>query len=114
MGSKRVLDFVLSAFFLLTSLFFIWIFQKKSKFYKNLLDIFVNNKTFVGFISLDQQKRSADLPTLKPGVLIPFSGKNSTNMQPEIIEKINMVYAKDYHVFKDIEIIIKNFTKLDD
>ena len=51
------------------------------------------------------------LPNLKEGVLNPLSGIENTNK--EMIDQMNITYAKEYSVFNDITIMLKKWRFLD-
>ena len=51
------------------------------------------------------------LPKIKPGVLQP---SDILGIQEEsVIEKLNLLYARDYSMRKDFSIVLKAWKKLD-
>jgi lipopolysaccharide/colanic/teichoic acid biosynthesis glycosyltransferase len=52
------------------------------------------------------------LPRLKPGIITPACKLERTDADDPMIEKINMLYAKDYTLWNDLTIIWKGFRQL--
>ena len=110
--SKRLFDILLSLSFLLTSPLLIWVYTGKATFFKNIFSVFVGNKTFVGYHFMNAVDSDVQLlPNLKKGVLTPLSGIENTNK--EIVDQVNITYAKEYSVFNDITIMLKKWRFLD-
>lgn len=107
---KRTLDLLFSFFALLTLPVNIWFFQSKWKFIKNMLACLVGKKTLVGYY-IDHSSEGSKLPTLKKGVLSPFDALKF--MDEGLMDKLNLIYARDYSLFKDLEIIQKAWRNLD-
>jgi GT2 family glycosyltransferase len=104
--SKRILDFLLSLVFLLITPILIFTYKNKLNYLKNMFQILIGNKTFVGyFLSKDSNVRK--LPSIKEGVLRPFQVKK------EAEDDSNLFYAKNYKVALDFIIIINNWNDLD-
>jgi GT2 family glycosyltransferase len=108
--AKRILDLFGSLFFILTTPVLIWAFQRKKKLLNNLFNIFRGKKSFVGYIDLNQVQ-SNTLPSLKPGILNPYNP--SKNMSDETYERLNLLYAKNFSLFLDLQVIFANWKKLD-
>ena len=107
---KRIFDLSLSTIGLLISPVLVFKFKQPLNFVKNLLHIIIGNKSFVGY---EQQKRQNNkgLPRLKPGVLTPADGLYPG--QELATEKLNLIYARDYAITKDISILTNGWKKLD-
>ncbi len=108
---KRFFDFCSSFFLLLFSWIFIWFFENKSNFVKNILHVFSGKKSWIGYIPGNDI--SQKLPLLKQGVLNPadiFSGRIPDE---EKTMQLNMLYAKNYNLLTDAEILLKGWKNLD-
>ena len=104
--SKRILDFTLSfGLFLVTPLLIIY-FKRKSKYLKNLFEILIGRKTFVGYFTT-KEANIKSLPIIKQGVLRPFK----VNLDAE--HDSNLFYAKNYKIGLDLMIIFNNWHELD-
>ena len=72
-----------------------------------MISIISGNKTFVSYNSNDAKIHQ--LPKIKDGVL----GVVSKYVESvELIHRANTIYAKDYMVWRDVEIVFKNLNKL--
>jgi len=102
---KRTFDIFAASVFLVFSPFLVWIFKDKKQFFMNVLSVLAGSKTWIGYIPNKQGFMS--LPMIKQGVL------NPGDLFPDIITdaekalKMNMLYARDYSLLTDTEILLK-------
>ncbi len=106
---KRVLDLALSLILITLSPILIVFIKSPIQFIQNMFKTFIGKTTFVSVSN--QTKGEYSIPDQKPGILKPFEGNNTTITSTQINE-IEYLYAKEYHVDQDIQIIIKHFKKL--
>ena len=109
---KRMLDIVLSIFFLLFFLIVAWIVNRKRMFFRNIVLCFIGRKTWVGYCPSEGEDFQKSLPKLKKGVLFPTDALNLERYNHEIVRQVNNLYAKDYQIFGDLNIILKGFKHL--
>jgi len=109
--SKRFIDLVTSTILLFFSILIIWLFKHKKMWFKNVFDVLFSRKTWVGFIPTSGQFVDPQLPRLKTGILHPELEKHAASK--EVKDKINLIYARDYSVLQDIQIIFRCFLSLD-
>ena len=64
-------------------------------------------KTWIGY---EYSSLNNKLPKIKTGVFSIVDIEK--NMQEEVIDKINIIYAKDYNLILDSKIFLKNIFKL--
>jgi GT2 family glycosyltransferase len=108
--SKRLVDFTIGLLFLLFLPISIWFFKNKVKLIYNLIEITFGRKSFVGYI-YTENINNRQLPKIKSGILQPYnSPKNSTE---DTKERLNLLYAKNFSILFDIQVIISNWKKLD-
>ncbi len=108
--NKRLLDVFLSLGFLLL-LPVLFLFQKKpGGFFSNSFKVMFARKSWVGYYDLS--KSEYHLPKIKKGVLTPVDGMKIKSGDKEVIEKLNLIYARDYTVWKDLNIILFAFREL--
>ena len=108
--SKRLVDLFFASLFCLIYPVIIWFFNHKSVFNANLRAIFLGRKSFVGFTQTNTIKNQ-QLAKIKPGVLSPYEiPKNTTN---DAIERLNLLYSKNFSILFDIQVIMSNWKKLD-
>lgn len=107
--NKRLLDISCAILFLIFSPILIFFVKGDMAFFSNLFQVLFGKATFVGY---NENGKIKDLPKLAKGILKSTSALNFQAMDTNLIEKVNLFYAKDYSVYKDINIIVKNMTKL--
>jgi len=100
--NKRAFDLAISAVLLTFSPGLIWFAESKYEFYRSISEVFSGNKSWVGYCSGTQNH----LPPIKKGILSPAS------LYPKTIadkkkDELNIVYAKDYRLMNDLEIVLK-------
>ena len=106
---KYTLDFILAIFIFLFSPLLVFFTKNKRHFFSNIFEVLSFKKTWISYTpSLKTNK----LPKIKKGVLSPDNMFNNIKFTPELIEKINIMYARNYKVRSDLAIIIKNISKL--
>lgn len=101
--NKRIFDIVASASFFLFFPILSFLIVNPGRFLTNILQVFIGKYSWVGFYQKNNQK----LPHAKPGILHPGSGLPDTEQKPETLMKLNVVYAKDYHVRNDLKIVLR-------
>lgn len=107
---KRMFDTGLSFFLLILSPTLIFSFENKSQFVRNLLLVLRGKKTFIGY-SESSILSDHRLPKTMPGILSPCDEIPKQN--EELCEKLNLIYARDYSIRKDLRIILGAWKKLD-
>jgi len=107
---KRVLDintaFVLLIFFPLT----FFIVRNPFRYFLNIFSVLLGFRSWVGFnnsIPLDHK-----LPNIKKGILNPVDFTRKPIDNPATIDNLNILYARDYKVWYDIQVIIRAFRQL--
>jgi GT2 family glycosyltransferase len=108
--NKRLVDFMLAIFFILLSPVLIWGVNKKGGFLSNCFSVLLGRKTWVGYFS--EVASDQKLPRIKGGVLPPVSRNNPEELNSETRQKLNLVYARDYRVGNDINVVLKNISSL--
>ena len=98
---KRTLDFVLSIIFLSLSPLLFWFQKKKSKFFGNLFQVLIGERSFVGYSTFEE----GVLPPIRKGVLNPSSALVKQTQEEE--RRLDLIYAKNYSVRGDFNIILR-------
>lgn len=107
---KRTLDLFCGLLMILVSPFTIWVYKHKMSYIRNAFSLILGSKTLVSF-SVHQQLQAENLPAIQEGILHP-----SDTIQPadtQLIAKLNLLYAREYSIFKDLHILWKGWKKLD-
>lgn len=110
--NKRTFDVLFGVLLLLFSPFIIWFYRCKKQFYKNLFGVVFGQFSLVGY-HLEASSETTDLPRIKTGVLKPVDNGNNLKEDKELLYKLNLIYARDYSILKDFQILVNNWSKLD-
>jgi GT2 family glycosyltransferase len=105
---KRSFDISMSIIIFIVAPYLILISKNKSHLYSNIFNVLKGKKSWVGYAPCEQKN---ELPSIKDGVLNPTSGINLEN-NGHTSFKLNLLYAKDYSIEKDIQIILRGFKDL--
>lgn len=109
--NKRYLDIVASLSFLLISPVLVFLVENRSVFFSNIFRILIGCKSWVGYFKHESNARFK-LPSIKLGVLHPLDIFKETPKDEETINNLNLIYARDYKIMNDINIILKGLKKL--
>lgn len=106
--NKRFLDVIFSVGMLIGLPISMWFVRNKLGLIRNLFAILFNYKSLVGY----HGQQTENLPKIKAGVLSPVDGLKLTNLQEATIQHLNLLYAKDYSVYHDLDLIWNGFRQL--
>jgi hypothetical protein len=104
--NKRFFDFSFSLLLLLAFPVLIFIVKNPFGFFRNLAQVFAAYKTWVGYCKTPAQQ-TGQLPKIKNGVLNPANALHINNLNQETLERLNLLYARDYRIKTDVDIIFK-------
>lgn len=102
--NKRVFDFGVCLLLLLTLPFWLLFSKKRNTLLKNWWPVSISRKTWVGYVPNGQNNT---LPPLKPGVFSPLAGLRDLNLNEQTIGRLNFLYAKDWNVWRDMEVLFR-------
>lgn len=108
---KRSFDIIFSMTLLLLFPIILFFYKQKIQLFKNLLNILIGKKTFVGY-AFNNTSFIPNLPNIKRGILSPLDEFPAIK-DALINDKLNLIYARDYSVRKDFMILIQSWRKLD-
>lgn len=108
---KRVFDIEIAIINLVLSPVSIWFFKNKFNFICNISNVLTGKKSWIGYIP--EQNTFENLPQLKSGILNPGDMFSELILDLEKQSQLNMLYAKNYSLLTDAEILFKNWKNLD-
>ncbi len=108
--NKRLMDMVLAMLFLLGSPVLAWLVKSPAGFISNAFSVLFGYKSWVGYVPME--KPVYQLPRIRKGVLNPINAMKQKTYSTETITNLNLLYARDYHVWKDLNIIFYAFRAL--
>ncbi|MDE3252792.1 MAG: glycosyltransferase [Bacteroidota bacterium] len=98
---KRLTDWVLCIFLLLSFPFWMIRYGKPGRFFRNLFQVFTGKKTWVGYAGSGDK-----LPQIPKGVMTNFPAVQvHSKISPEITDGY---YAKNYNWWKDMRVVFSN------
>lgn len=107
---KRLVDLGVSIVLLLIFPLVLFFIRSPFGFIANLFSVFVGFKSWVGYnLSIPLSHR---FPSIKKGVLNPADYARKPIDNPATIDNLNIVYARDYKVWNDLQIILRNIRSL--
>ena len=106
--NKRVSDIMICLLILFLLPIVIIVVKNKLGIFKNWYKVLFNKASWVGYNAGDKQ----NLPILKKGILSNDVSFNDSALNPKSTYQLNFIYAKDYSVYKDLSLIMNNFSKL--
>jgi hypothetical protein len=102
--NKRLLDVFTSVLFLILSPLLLFIQYHPAGLILNIYNVFIGKKSWVGYGS---DRSASKLPVIKPGVLNSGIPHRNLQLTEEQEAQLDFLYARDYHVKIDIDIILK-------
>jgi O-antigen biosynthesis protein len=88
----------------------IFIVRRPHYLFRNIIQVLFRIKSWVGYHTSPESEKH--LPDIKKGVLNPTDSIKIKPLSTEIIERLNILYAKDYRVTTDLAILWKGFRHL--
>ena len=112
--NKRMLDLMGSMLLLLTLPVWLIVAKNKIGLVRNIFNVLFGNKTWVGYapITEDVNNQNIELPFVKPGVLSPMDKMKNRTTNNATISRLNLLYAKDYSVWFDVNVILNRLSLL--
>ncbi len=108
--NKRLFDFFFSTI-LIPFIPIVMIFQNKPiGFFRNIFQVWIGKKSWVGYYLT--KNTNINLPKIKLSVLNPFDGMKLKTNEQKIIDDLNILYARDYSIWKDFNIVFFAFRDL--
>ncbi|NQU35596.1 MAG: hypothetical protein HQ521_20410 [Bacteroidetes bacterium] len=108
--NKRLIDMLLSLVFLSLLPILILFEKQPSGFIKNIFKVLWGSKSWVGYYPIEYQLNQ--LPKIRVGVLNPMDSIKFNNYDDETITQLNLLYARDYNLWKDMNIILFAFREM--
>lgn len=107
---KRLFDWASSFLLLLLSPFLLWNYSNKKQWIKNMFSVLIGQKSMVSYQNQPNENGTL-LPKIKYGILSPNDRYAETDAK--LVEKRNLLYARDYNWTQDLKILKSCWGKLD-
>jgi len=109
--NKRVFDLVAGLITLLLYPLFIFLVKNPLGLARNIILVLFSRKSWVGYTPASGTQ-AQHVPLIKKGVLNPLDALKSKQISEEDKNRINILYARDYHLSNDINIMFKGLRDL--
>ena len=109
--NKRVFDLVAGLITLLLYPLFIFLVKNPLGLARNIILVLISKKSWVGYTPASGAQ-AQHVPLIKKGILNPLDALKSKQISEEDKNRINILYARDYHLTNDINIMFKGFRDL--
>ncbi len=108
--NKRIFDIALSAILLPASPLLMWVTRNPPVFVLNIFRVLIGLRTWISYAPVTTQVSA--LPSIRKGILNPTDLFPNRKIDPETAVILNMLYARDYRITNDLNIILKGFRRL--
>ena len=108
---KRLFDMILALALLICAPCWLMLVKNPPGLFRNIFRVLAGMCSWVGYYQ-SSQGHHPGLPTIKPGILNPVDLYRKTGREELNKDEINFLYAKDYKVFHDIQIVFRGFRQL--
>lgn len=111
---KRMLDVAVGLALLIASPVLAFRVQRPGDFFLNLLAVLSGRKSWVGYAKqlVPTGYMQMPLPKIRQGILNPADGQYGKNISPQLVNKLNLLYSKDYSLSYDWNLIRKGLGNL--
>ncbi len=104
--NKRIFDISVAVVIICFCWLLIWFLKNKKQILANAIHVLTGELSWVGYIPDEPHK--ADLPPIKKGVLNPGMLFAPDTLSGDRVRQLNILYAKDYRMWNDLELVFKN------
>jgi len=109
--NKRLLDLAVVLTLLILYPVFLFFVRSPIGLFRNIFSVLFSFKSWVGYTPMSEQEVQR-LPEIKNGILTPLDAFINKSISGEVTSRLNILYARDYKLTNDLNIIIKGFREL--
>jgi lipopolysaccharide/colanic/teichoic acid biosynthesis glycosyltransferase len=109
--NKRMVDILFALLFLVLGPVLIFFQKNPAGYFTNILNVIGGRYSFVGY-KTGNNISVAMLPKIRPGILNPLDAQRKQQLDEQTINRLNSLYAKDYQIYSDLNIIWKGMRNL--
>jgi len=108
--SKRVFDVSMSLFLLISFPVTVFITGHPLNYLRNIFETLFGLKSITGYYPVDQHDHK--LPDIRRGIIYPTDGLDKQHIDHQTIDRLNMLYARDYRLGNEFRLLYKGFRHL--
>lgn len=109
--NKRLLDIAISMVAIILLPVLLFLVHRPFGAIRNIFLVLISSRSWVGYIQ-DNSYDIERLPHIRRGVLHPMDAFGKDHLSEEIKQRLNFIYARDYSIASDLNIIIKGIRNL--
>ncbi len=111
--NKRFLDLLSSLILIILSPLLFPLQINPLGFLRNATSVIRGARSWVGYhTSGSKEDKNLQLPSIRNGVFGPADGIKTTIDNDQMLQELNLIYARDYRMLTDLRIIFKNIRNL--
>jgi GT2 family glycosyltransferase len=109
--NKRFLDMAVSLILLALLPVMVFVVHAPAGLVRNILLVFFGRRSWVGYVKVtgDDTER---LPHIRKGILTPLDAFANRELPDDLLHSLSFLYARDYSINTDINIIFKGIRRL--
>jgi len=108
--NKRIFDLTLAIILGCFSPLLMWVTSNPFIFIFNIFRVLAGVRSWIGYASLPDSDSA--MPLIRKGILNPTDLFPNRKLDDETTGTLNMLYARDYRVTNDLNIILRGFRRL--
>lgn len=108
---KRLFDLLSSFLGIILWIFLVFFINKPFAFLKNCLRVLSGKYSWIGYCELEGSDANNRLPKIKKGIFDPSTNMSRVGLSKEEKEQLNLMYARDYSLSKDINFFFRALRK---
>lgn len=109
--NKRIFDLMMSLFLLASLPVSIFLVKDKMGYMKNIFLVFAGRRSWTGY-ACSHNFPGNKLPNIKRGVLNPTDVFTQIKINDDTIDRLNLLYARDYKLSNELSILYRGFKNL--
>ena len=110
---KRIIDISLSVIYIPLLPVLVFVVKDPFSFIGNIFKVLFGFNTWVGYGEAQNSEFRIQNNSQKKGIISPADvSLNGTAITPDVAERVNKIYAKDYSSMNDVKIVLKGIRKL--
>lgn len=109
--NKRIFDIIFSVVLLLSFPVNFLFVENKTGYFGNIFSVLFGRKSWIGF-AVKKTDKTSKLPKIKRGVLNPTDLFRNLTIDDETRDRLNLLYARDYKLTNELNILYKGFRNL--
>ena len=108
---KRLFDLLSSSLGIILWVFLVFFINKPLAFLKNCFKVLSGKYSWIGYCELEDSDANRRLPKIKKGIFDPSANMSRVGLSKEEKEHLNLMYARDYSLSKDINFFFRALRK---